>query len=80
MPKNNNGGKKELPDHRRALAIIYDALRRAGGDARINDVTMEGPEDNPEIHLTEDTGEEYILWGISEAGVRFIDRMMPEEE
>jgi hypothetical protein len=70
MPKNGKRNGGDLSDHRRPLEIIYDALRRAGEDARINDVTMEGPEDNPEIHLTEDTGKEYVIWGISEASVR----------
>ena len=65
------------------LDIIYQALRNARGDARINDVTIEAePTEDEEpdpaevsrmIVLAVDTGAAKQLWAIDSSSLRFLD-------
>lgn len=65
---------REVQDIENVMEVIHSALRNAQQDARINDVTSEGTEENPQIILTVDTGEDpYQVWAISKDGVRRVE-------
>lgn len=58
------------------LDLVYQALRQAN-DARINDVTLDGTDEDCEIILTSDDGKEKRDWVIRAKDITEAERGSP---